>query len=208
MADVTVYGFPLSTYVRTARCALEEKGVTYGLEPSEPHSEEIKALNPLGKIPAFRHGELTLFETAAIVRYVDEVFDGPPLQPPDPASRALMEQWISAYNDSMYPKMVTVLIQRLVAPMRGGTPDEDLIASVVPDIEHHLDILDDVLGRQAWLAGDAFSSADLFLAPMIYYLRMLPEGERLLPGLSHLGRWYEAVEGRASFRATTPSLPE
>jgi glutathione S-transferase len=53
-----------------------------------------------GKVPALRNGDLTIFETAAIMRYVDEAFDGPQLQPPDPESRVQIEQWLSLINDN------------------------------------------------------------------------------------------------------------
>ena len=49
MSGIIVYGFPLSTYVRTVRMALAEKGVPYALEPFEPHSEELKILSALRK---------------------------------------------------------------------------------------------------------------------------------------------------------------
>ena len=94
MSHVTLYGVPVSTYVRSARMALEEKGVAYDLEPLAPHSPEIDALNPFGKVPAFRHGELILFETIAIGCYVDETFDGPPSRPKDGPARARMLQWM------------------------------------------------------------------------------------------------------------------
>ena len=82
MSDIVVYGFAPSTFVRTARLALEEKGVDYELEAVDFGSEELLRLHPFGRIPAFAHGAVRLYETSAIVRYVDESFDGPALQPP------------------------------------------------------------------------------------------------------------------------------
>ena len=82
MPDIVVYGFALSTYVRSARLALEEKGVGYEMAPIEFGSKELLDLHPFGKIPAFAHGDVRLYETSAIVRYVDESFDGPAKLPP------------------------------------------------------------------------------------------------------------------------------
>ena len=99
MTDVVVYGFPLSTYVRTARMTLEEKGVVYTLEPHEPHADELLKVQPFGKVPGFRHGDFVIYEALAIATYVDGVFDGPALQPEDPVDRSRMMQWISVVND-------------------------------------------------------------------------------------------------------------
>ena len=48
---------------------------------SQPRTQLRNELHPFSKLPAFRHGEFTLFKTIAIMRYVDEAFKGPPLQP-------------------------------------------------------------------------------------------------------------------------------
>ncbi len=83
MTDVKLYGFPQSTYVRTARLACEEKGVAYEIVPTEIGSPENLAVHPFARVPAMSHGDFKCFETAAICRYVDEAFDGPALQPAD-----------------------------------------------------------------------------------------------------------------------------
>ena len=101
MADVKLYGFPQSSYVRTVRLVLEEKAVAYELVPVSFGSDELLAVQPFGKIPAFAHGDFRLYETSAICRYVDETFDGLALTPNDARGRARMEQWISAINDTV-----------------------------------------------------------------------------------------------------------
>lgn len=209
MSEVVVYGMPISTYVRTVRMALEEKEVPYSLEPLEPHTPEIEALHPAGKVPAFRHGKLTLFETSAICAYVGQAFDGPPLEPEDAKERAVMNQWISFYNDVVYPAAVgDVIIQRLVVPKKGGAPDEDRIGAAVPVVRQHLEAFDKALGGQAWLAGRSFSIADMMVAPPIYYMHLIPEEDALLSGLDELARWYAAIGKRLSFWATQPELDD
>ena len=125
MTDVTLYGPKASTYVRTCRLALAEKGVAYELVETMPNSDELFAHHPFGKVPGFRHGGVALFESLAISQYVDEAFDGPRLQPDDSAGRARMTQWCSAYIDYFYPTLVrNIIVQRVVVPMRGGQTDE------------------------------------------------------------------------------------
>ncbi|MCP4330437.1 MAG: hypothetical protein GY791_18595 [Alphaproteobacteria bacterium] len=83
MSDVVVYGFPQSTYVRTTRICLQEKGVAYTIESVDLSADDYPTLHPFRKVPAFRHDDFHLYETAAIARYVDMAFDGPALTPAD-----------------------------------------------------------------------------------------------------------------------------
>ena len=76
-----IIGFPRSNFVRTVRMVAEEKGVPYEHLAELPHSDLVKSLHPMGQIPAMRHEGLELFESMAIARYIDTVFDGPSMVP-------------------------------------------------------------------------------------------------------------------------------
>ena len=76
MSEVIVFGYPQNTYVRTVRMSLEEKGIPYALEPIDLKAPEYRKRHPFAKMPAFQHGNVKLYETSAITRYIDEVFDG------------------------------------------------------------------------------------------------------------------------------------
>ncbi len=208
MADVKVYGFPQSTYVRTARLALEEKGVSYDLLPIDPGSEDHLKLHPHGKMPAFSHDDFYLYETSAIARYVDETFDGPQLQPIDVRERGLMNQWASAIMDYYYPDMIKAFIlERVLAPTRGREPDEERIAEAMPRIERQVEIVEEGLSGRDFLAGNSLSLADLFLAPIFFYVGLQPEGEKLFGGKSNIGGWKQRISARPSFQATIPPMP-
>ena len=201
MSEVMLFGAPASTYVRTCRLALEEKGVAYAIEEAMPNSEPQLERHPFGKIPAFRHGGLNLFESLAICRYVDETFDGPPLQPADPAGRAVMSQWISAYLDYLYRALVVeIVIQRVVVPMRGGSTDEARVAAGAEVADGYCAILDGRLAESPYLAGDRASLADFFLTPAISYLLGLPEGA-LVERRDNLAAWHRRMAERGSYRA-------
>ena len=207
MTELVILGNPLSTYTRSARMACEEKGVGYTLEAVDPSTPEHRGVHPFGKIPALRHGDFGLYETMAICRYVDEAFDGPPLQPAEVAGRALMMQWMSATLDYLYPAMIRKLVfERLVAPMHGRTADEALIAAALPEIADQARILDAVLGQSAFLAGDQASLADLFLYPILFYVNFTPEGRRLLDAAPSLAAWLARLGERASAQATMPPV--
>jgi glutathione S-transferase len=204
MADVTIYGVPQSTYTRTCCMTCEEKGIGYERLDAAPHSPEILAYNPTGKIPGFRHGDLVLWESSAITRYLDETFGGTRLQPEDPVARARMNLWISMVSDTIAQTM----IRDIVLPRFGFIEKDDAgIKAATGKLERQLELADDALQRTTYLAGDELTLADLFLAPKVFWLDKTPEGQAALPRYPALGRWYRAMAARPSFQATVPPVP-
>ena len=106
MPELQIIGAPQSNYVWVARIACIEKGVPYSLLPVMPHTPEVDEIHPFGKIPAMRHGDVTLCESRAITCYIDHAFAGPPLAPTDPVGAAQTEQWISLVNTHIDPLLV------------------------------------------------------------------------------------------------------
>ena len=198
MSKITLHGFPASTYLRTCRMAAIEKGIGHEIDPTTPQSPEQLAMHPWGKLPAMTHGDLKLYETLAISRYIDEAFEGPALQPADVAERAKMNQWISVFSDYTYRPTVDIVLQRLIVPSRGGTPDEAFIAECVPKAEKALGVLDQALADSSYFVGDTLTLADLYVIPLINYLPMTPEGKDLLAKTGNLARWQQSMEARDS----------
>lgn len=211
MANPVVYGPAYSTYTRTARLALEEKGVAYTLEEVDilqgaAQTPQHLARHPFGKVPAFSHDGLDLYETVAITRYIDEAFPGPKLQPADVKARARMQQIIAINDSYAYPTLISkVLIQR-IQPMLGGTTDEKVIAEAMPMVEKSVKALDSLTEPGGFLVGGALSLADLHLAPVIDYFAGTPEGAKVLPGARRLSAWWEQISKRPSVQKTKPRL--
>lgn len=67
MPDVQIIGLPQSNFVWAVRIALAEKGVAHDSVPAPPHSREVAAVHPFGKVPVLRHGDITFGESRAIV---------------------------------------------------------------------------------------------------------------------------------------------
>jgi glutathione S-transferase len=212
MADPVIYGPAFSTYVRSVLLALEEKGVPYHLEQinileGAHQTPEHRARHPFAKVPAFEHDGFELYETLAILRYVDETFDGPSLQPDDPRARARMTQVLAIVDAYAYPVCIgACVIQRLVVPLMGGTPDEDVVAAAVPQATTSVEALEALIDGNAFFAGDKLSLADLHVAPIYDYFSQTPEGERALAGTPNLRRWWDAVSQRESVQKTRPAL--
>lgn len=206
MPDLTIYGPAMSTFVRSARMTCVEKGVAHLREDVDFRSVEYRALQPFNRVPAMRHGDFTLFETAAMVRYIDRAFPGPALQPADTVGMARMEQWISATMDYIYEVMIREVVwERLVMPMGGGEPDEAKVAAAVPHLRHQISVIEAALKASEFLAGAAFSLADIMLYPILAYLKVTPEGEAALAGAPATAAWIDRVASRPSVAATDPA---
>ena len=87
MAELQIIGGPQSNFVWATRIFCTEKGVPYQHVVALPHTPEVDAIHPFGKIPVMRHGDVTLCESRAIISYVDRSFEGPSLMPRDPVTR-------------------------------------------------------------------------------------------------------------------------
>ena len=111
MARPIVYGPATSPYVWSARLALAEKGVAHELvevSVAEFRAEPHISRHPFGKVPAFEHDGFALYETQAIMRYVDEAFAAAPLQPIELHPFARMNQ-------------IMGIVDAYLAPSRGAT---------------------------------------------------------------------------------------
>ena len=203
-------GSDYRVYVRIARLALIEKQVDYELVPVDIFAEGgapdwYRERHPFGRIPAFEHGAVLLYETAAITRYVDEAFEGPPLQPADPAARAVMNQIVGLLDAYAYRPMVWgVYVERVSKPKRGA-PDEALIAASLEQARTCLAALSALKRDGRWMLGDQLTLADLHAAPMLAYFVRAPEGQALLGDHASLSAWWENMQSLASMAATQPS---
>ena len=198
MPELILHGGPRSNLVRTCLIALAEKGVDYTHDPAKPQTPEQLARHPWGKLPALTHGAVTLYETLAIMRYIDEAFDGPALQPSDATGRARMDQWISVYNSYFDPPVMRqIVIQRLLR----DPSDEAMIAAGIPAAEKSLAVVDEALGQSPYFAGENLTLADCFYVPVVDYLTMAPEGVELLANTDNVTAWLERMRARDSVKA-------
>ena len=208
MADIKLLGLRISVYTRIARLVLEEKGIAYELEEVDIFADDgvpdrYLDLNPFGRIPTLLHGELVLFETAAITRYLDAISPGQGLQPEPPGERARMDQVIAMLDNYGYRPMIwDVYVQRVVVPVEDGETDEALIASALPGLRLLLERLEQWCGERGFLVGNSLSLADLHLYPMLSYYVETPEGARMVNELPRLRQWLRSMRLRDSVQAT------
>ena len=208
ISDFVVYGVPGSPFMRSVCAAMEEKREPYRIQALRPGEGRERQLHPFGRIPVIDHDDFRLYETQAILRYIDATFPEPALQPAEPRALGRMNQIIGINDWYLFPQVARIIVfQRIVGPvLMGTTPDEAVIAAAVPDAERCLGELDRLLGNQPFLAGDQLSLADLLLAPQLDYLAATPECAKIMAG-SRLPHWLGRMEARASMQATLPPEP-
>ena len=204
MADLEIIGVPFSNYVCSIRMLCEEKGVTYKLTPSRPHTPEVTAIHPAGQIPVMRHGDVALFETKAIATYIDKAFPGPKFIPDDAVGAALVEQWVS-YGNAKVDKWIMrefVVPQAFADKVKG--PDMAKVNAAVPEIEKCCAALDAAVAKSGYLAGKNLSFADMLVLPMIMTAQAFPLGKEIVPKYKTLMAYASKLTERASWKNTTP----
>ena len=184
---------------------LEEKGAPFRLARLVPKSPEHLALHPFGRIPIFDHDGFRLYETQAILRYLDRVLPDPPLTPTDPKRAARMDQVMNVNDWYLFQGVGNVItFHRVVGPrVLGTTPDEEAIKAAMPKAHTVFDELARLLGAQAYFAGDAISLADLMIAPQMEFFAQTPEWSELGAHHANLVAWLTRMRMRPSMKATT-----
>jgi glutathione S-transferase len=207
-----LYGPGYSTYTRTARLTLEEKGVGYKLVEVDflrgaGKTPEHLSRHPFGKVPVLEHGDLKLYETAAITDYIDNAFPGPLLQPKDVRAHARMLQVIGITVSYIYGPMVgQVLVERLIKPVFGQTTDPTVVESGMRRLRKGLGVLEQLVEGHAFMIESSVSLADLYLLPLWASFLQTPEGEATAPTLPRLANWWAAMSARPSVVSTNAPL--
>lgn len=192
-----------STCTQRVLMAALENGAEYELRLVDIRKDEQKhaqhlARQPFGQIPALEDGDTTLYESRAICRYIDYTRGGA-LTPTDVKKRALMEQWISLEQGTITPEIAGVVSQCVFAPIFGRKTDEDAVKKHAENAQQGLDVMDQHLATNEYLAGDIFTLADIFYIPFFTWSLRSPE-KHLLQSRNNIMRWLNAVTSRSSWK--------
>jgi glutathione S-transferase len=205
MPKPEIIGSSRSSYTRVVRMVCEEKGIDYTLTEVPLRAPEICAIHPFGKMPVLRHGDFELCESKAIATYLDRGFPGAPLVPSDLRLAALTEQWVSLVNTTFDNTLIRTYLFAYIAPKTADAkPDRQAIDAVMPALRQQFAILDDAVANTGHLVDDQFTLADIFLLPILYYVRLVPEGAQALTAATHLASYYDRHAARPSFKSTVP----
>jgi glutathione S-transferase len=200
-----VYGHPLSTCTRKVLITAAEKGahvelVTVDLFTGEHKQPAHLARHPFGVVPVLDDAGFVLYESRAIVRYLDTRLDGAPLVPAATRDRARMDQWLSVDQSYVAPHIRTLAIQRLVRKHEGLPPEPGAIGEAEQALAQACKVIDRGLADARFLAGATFSLADISLMPYVAALTTV-EAAHVIGGLPHVARWWTEVSARASWKS-------
>ncbi|HVN44680.1 MAG TPA: glutathione S-transferase family protein [Steroidobacteraceae bacterium] len=208
MSEFRVHLIPGSPFARAVLATLEEKGSRYRLVPLKPgtlRSAQHLARHPFGRVPVLEHGDFQLYETQAILRYLDRVLPEPALTPVEVRRAARMDQLMNINDWYLFHGVANVIaFQRIVGPkLLGLTADEAAIAAAMPKAHAVLEELAGLLGSQPYLTGGSVTLADLLIAPQLDFLQQTPEWEALGSAHASLRQWLQRMTARPSLAVTT-----
>ena len=210
MSKMTLWGFDGSTYVRTVKMLLSEKQFTdfeqipINVLSGEPKQPEHLARHPFGKVPVLDHDGLRILETSAIVRYLNDVLPGKSLVPATPKDRARMNMLVSLVDSYGYSALVGGIAAYHLFPDFVGGKNEAMRQAGIANARKVIEFAMKTKGASDFIAGE-LSLADLFLAPIVFYVSLTTDMASLLevPGLAD---WWARVQGLKSFQETQPNL--
>jgi glutathione S-transferase len=208
MYEFVLHGIPASPYTRAAALGLEEKGADYRIAAMAPRDEKLPAYlkrHPFGRVPLLVHGDFELYETQAILRYLDRVVPGSPLTPRDAKAEARMNQICGITDWYVMPHLsFGITFDRLVAPRLGWPVDEAKITASIPRAATCIAEIARLLGDRPFVTGESLSLGDLLLAPHLVFFARTPESAAILEPQPALRAWIERMAARPSFQATMP----
>ena len=208
MADMTLWGFDGSTYVRTVKMLLAEKSFTdfnqvqLNVLAGDPKQPEHLARHPFGKVPVLDHDGLRILETSAITRYLNDVLPGPSLVPATPRDRARMDMIIGLIDSYGYGALVGGVAAFHLFPDFVGGKNEAARQGGLEKGRTMLELAMATKGASTFIAGD-LSLADLYLAPIAFYVSLTPDAEALF-GVPGFAAWWTAIQALPSFASTQP----
>jgi glutathione S-transferase len=198
-----VYYHPLSTYSQRVRIALLEKNipaelVEVDLQGRAQLRPEYLAKNPYGRVPAIDEDGWVLYESTAILEYLESTRPTPPLLPPDPRDRARAAMHMKLCDLEFSGPARTILLPKRFLPKEQW--DLEPMEKARARIEKHLAILEPEIRGKKYLAGDRFTLADVCYAPFLQFLPTL----EVTPGPA-VQSWAGRVVERPSVKETRPA---
>lgn len=164
-----VFADPITVNCRKVLAGLYLLGADFTLNKvdyfaGEQKGDAYRALNPNAALPAFRDGDLVLWESNAVLQYVADKLGRDKLYPTDLARRADVNRWLLWEASSWFPSCYVYLVENCVKPLLGGAPDPAVLAGEADNFHKLAGILDERLSQGPWLCGETVTIADIAVA--------------------------------------------
>ncbi|HXD13009.1 MAG TPA: glutathione S-transferase family protein [Xanthobacteraceae bacterium] len=199
---IKLHYHPFSTYSRRVRIALAEKQIPHELVvvdmPARRHREQpYLSLNPYGRVPTLEEDGFVLFESTAILGYLEATHPATPLAPADARGRALVDMHMKLCDLQFSRHAGTIIFPKRFLPKEKW--NTAAMAEAKSEIEKHFAILDKHLAGKTYLVGEQFSLAEACYVP---FLEFLPLMEIAPP--SAVAEWSGRLLKRPSAVSTRP----
>jgi glutathione S-transferase len=198
-----LYHIAIDPGCRAVRVMLAEKGLDCELRAEKvwERREVFLRLNPAGQVPVFVDEDGTSIPgTPVIAEYLEERYPEPTLIGSDPADRAEVRRLASWFGDKFHREVTANLVDEKIMKrfLKLGTPNSGAIRAGLANIHYHLEYVCWLCDRRRWLAGDAFTRADIVAAAELSAVDYIGD----VPWQQHTGAkdWYARVKSRPSFR--------
>ena len=206
MSKMVLWGFDGSTYVRTVKMLLAEKGATQfeqmplNVLKGEPKMHEHLQRHPFGKVPVLDHDGMRILETSAIVRYLNDVLPGSSLVPAAAKDRARMDMIIGLIDSYGYGSLIGGVAAYHLFPDFVGGKNDAMRKSGLAQGRKVIELAMKAKGASSFIAGD-LSLADLYLAPIAFYVSLTPDKAAVFDVAGFDG-WWTKIQALQSFKQT------
>lgn len=195
-----IWGRKNSSNVRKALWAAEEVGVAYesidaGGAFGLVNEPTYRAMNPNGLVPMIEDGDLVLWESNAVVRYLAARYAAGTLYPEDPAVRAVGDKWMDWTSTTLAPVFRDLFWGTLRTPPAERDPAR--IAAALARCSELLALPEQALAKQPYLSGETLAMGDIPLGCFIYAWFEMPIERPPQPALA---AWYERLKARPAYR--------
>lgn len=206
-----LYGNLYSVYARTVRMVLSLKSAEYTIEDIDPFeeggAEALQDVQPFGRVPALTADGLTIYETQAILDYLEAVFPQPQMRPQVAKAAARMRQVMSIADSYFYwPLVRQAASQHVFLPLLGDSTDAVELATGLEAAPRVLDALEAIAAEGLVLRPGEITLADCHLWPMMDYALMVPEIADLVAQRAQLAGWAAAMAETPVAQETAPDM--
>lgn len=199
-----LHGHPQSSSCRKVLMAFAEKGhdvelVVVDLFARANRTPSHLELHPFGLVPVLEDGDFRLFESRAILRYLDGRLGPPSLVPNDARERARMDESMSVDQSYVAPNLRMLAIERLLRKRDGLPARADYVETAEQGLRDAFAAIDATLAKRTWLAGDTFTLADISLVPYVANLSLVGAAH-VIERTPHVRAWWERASARPSWK--------
>ncbi|MGK7755486.1 MULTISPECIES: glutathione S-transferase family protein [unclassified Roseovarius] len=203
-------GYRFSVYTRSVRMVLAAKGLGYDYAECDPFGEgsgALSRLHPFGRVPVLEAGAFRLWETQAILDYIEGIAPEPRLVPKAPEARARMRQVMGIADSYAYGPLVRQAFSNGVfAALEGESGDDAALAEGLAEAPRVLDALEEIAAEDLVLRPGALDLASCHLWPMLDYFGMVPGGAEMIAARPALAAWCGWMETCDVAQETRPNL--